>query len=187
MNLKKVIFSGAMYYHRGIDILLDCAPIVIHKIRDVEFLLIGDGPEMNKLQDMVQQENLSKNVSFKGWIQREKIPGFLANSAIGIGPLRVTDVTKGALPIKVLEYMASHLPILAMKGTLPENVLKDGFNGYTVKNSNELAEKITFLLENESKRKEMGENSREMVKKFDWKNIVESIIKEYQSIISSSK
>ena len=183
-NNKRVIFSGAMYYHRGVDILLDCASEVIDKINDVEFLLLGDGPEMTKLQEFVSKNDLSKNIIFKGWVKREKIPQFLAKSSIGIGPLRSTDVTKGALPIKVLEYMASSLPILAMKGTLPEDILKDEINGCVVKNSKELAQKIIYILKNDDLRNLMGKNSNEMVQKFDWKNVAESIISEYRSINS---
>ena len=183
-NNKRVIFSGAMYHHRGIDVLLNCASQVIDQINDVEFLLLGDGPEMTRLREFVNKNNLSKNIIFKGWVQREKIPEFLATSSIGIGPLRITDVTKGALPIKVLEYMASSLPILAMKGTLPEDILKDEINGYVVKNPKELAQKIIHILKNEDIRNQMGKNSNEMVQKFDWKNIVESIINEYKLINS---
>ena len=181
---KTIIFSGVMYHHRGIDILLDSVPNVVKKINDVEFLLLGNGPEMQKLQEIVAKNNLSKNVVFKGWIDREKIPEFLATSTIGIGPLKSTDVTRGALPIKVLEYMASSLPILAMKDTLPEEVLEDGQNGYTIEDSKELAEKIIHLLENKNLRDEMAIKSRDMAEKFDWKNIVESIINEYRTVIS---
>ena len=183
-NNKRIIFSGAMYHHRGIDVLLNCASEVIDKINDVEFLLLGDGPEIIKLREFVKKNNLSKNIIFKGWVKREEIPEFLAKSSIGIGPLRTTDVTKGALPIKVLEYMASSLPILAIKGTLPEDILKDGDNGYVIENSEELAQKIIHILKNNDLRDQMGKNSNEMVQKFDWKNVVESIIDEYQSINS---
>ena len=183
-NNKRIIFSGAMYHHRGIDVLLNCASEVIDKINDVEFLLLGDGPEIIKLREFVKKNNLSKNIIFKGWVKREEIPQFLAKSSIGIGPLRSTDVTKGALPIKVLEYMASSLPILAIKGTLPEDILKNGNNGYVIENSEELAQKIIHILKNNDLRDQMGKNSNEMVQKFDWKNVVESIIDEYQSINS---
>ena len=183
-NNKRIIFSGAMYHHRGIDVLLNCASEVIDKINDVEFLLLGDGPEIIKLREFVKKNNLSKNIIFKGWVKREEIPEFLAKSSIGIGPLRTTDVTKGALPIKVLEYMASSLPILAIKGTLPEDILKNGNNGYVIENSEELAQKIIHILKNNDLRDQMGKNSNEMVQKFDWKNVVESIIDEYQSINS---
>ena len=181
-NNRRVIFSGAMYHHRGVDVLLDCASKVIDEINDVEFLLLGDGPEMTKLQEYVIKNNLSKNIIFKGWVQREEIPEFLAKSSIGIGPLRSTDVTKGALPIKVLEYMASSLPVLAIKGTLPEDILKDEINGYVVKNPKELAEKIIHILKNDDLQNQMGKNSYKMVQKFDWKNVAESIINEYRLI-----
>jgi len=181
-NNRRVIFSGAMYHHRGVDVLLDCASKVIDEINDVEFLLLGDGPEMTKLQEFVIKNNLSKNIIFKGWVQREEIPEFLAKSSIGIGPLRSTDVTKGALPIKVLEYMASSLPVLAIKGTLPEDILKDEINGYVVKNPKELAEKIIHILKNDDLQNQMGKNSYKMVQKFDWKNVAESIINEYRLI-----
>ena len=80
--------------------------------------------------------------------------------------------------------MASSLPILAIKGTLPEDILKNGNNGYVIENSEELAQKIIHILKNNDLRDQMGKNSNEMVQKFDWKNVVESIIDEYQSINS---
>ena len=175
-----------MYHHRGIDVLLNCASEVIDKINDVEFLLLGDGPEIIKLREFVKKNNLSKNIIFKGWVQREKIPEFLATSSIGIGPLRITDVTKGALPIKVLEYMASSLPILAMKGTLPEDILKDKINGYTITDSKELAQKIIYILKNDDLREQMGKNSNKMVQKFDWENVTNNIIDQYKKILMKS-
>jgi glycosyltransferase involved in cell wall biosynthesis len=183
-NNNRIIFSGAMYNHRGLDVLLNCASRVIDEINDVEFLLLGDGPEMVKLQEFVKKNNLSKNIIFKGWVEREEIPEFLASSSIGIGPLRITDVTKGALPIKILEYMASSLPILAMNETLPEDILKNEVNGYFIQDSRELAEKIIHILKNDDLRNQMSKNSNEMVQKFDWKYVAESIINEYQLIIS---
>ena len=185
-SLKQVIFSGVMYYHRGVDILLEAGKNIIENIPDVKFVFLGSGPELPKLKEIVRKNGISKNVFFEGWVDREKIPTYLSESAIGIGPLRATDVTKNALPIKVLEYMASSLPIIAWEDTLPEDILKNDFNGFSVKNKQDLIEKITLLLENEEKREKMGENSKNMVKKFDWENVVNKILDEYQNMGSRS-
>lgn len=182
---KKIIFSGIMYYHRGLDVLLQAAPEIIKKVPDVEFVLLGDGPELSKLQNIVNEKDLSKNVKFEGWLDREKIQDYLSAGAIGIGPLRATDVTKNALPIKVLEYMASYLPIIAWEQTLPSDVLIDGKNGFFVKSSSDLAEKIVQLLVDQKLRLQMGLESRNLVEKFDWKNIVSMIIDEYNKCKSS--
>jgi len=144
---KKIIFTGAMYYHRGLDILLEAIPKIIKKIPDAKFILIGSGSELEKLKEIVSKNNLESSVEFKGWIKREEIPENIADASIGIGPLRLTDVTARALPIKVLEYMTVSLPIIAQKGTLPDDVLVNEKNGYFIDGIDDLAEKIISLLE----------------------------------------
>lgn len=181
-NPKKIVFAGAMYYHRGLDILLEAIPIVIKRIPDAKFILLGSGAEMNKLKKIVSKNKLENSVEFKGWIKRDKIPENIADASIGIGPLRLTEVTSRALPIKVLEYMAVSLPIIAQKGTLPEDILENEKNGYFIENPNDLAEKIILLLNQPEKVENMGIQSLKMVQKFSWNNIVNDIIKETKKI-----
>jgi len=175
-NPKKIVFTGAMYHHRGLDILLNAIPKIVRKIPDVEFSLIGSGDELPKLKKLVEKNQIENNVEFKGWIDRDNIPKNISDASIGIGPLRLTDVTVGALPIKVLEYMASSMPIIAQKGTLPEDILQNKKNGLFVEGVEDLAEKIIFLLNNPEKMELMGQQSREMVKKFSWDNVVRMIL-----------
>jgi len=181
-NKKKIIiFSGVMYYHRGLDILLDALSKVIKEIPEVELLLLGEGPEMSKLQRIVKEKKLEKNILFKGWVDRNKIPSYLSKSTIGIGPLRSTNVTKDALPIKILEYMASSLPLIAFENTLPNNVLEHGKNGFNVKNTEELSEKIILILKDEKLQKKFGDASNKMIKKFDWKIVINKMLEELKN------
>ena len=60
-------------------------------------------------------------------------------------------------------------------------------NGFFVSNSKELSQTIIQLLENDELRLKMGKKSRQMVTKFDWQKVAESIIHEYNTITSSSK
>ena len=179
---RKVVFSGVMYHHRGLDVLLEAASKIVKKIPDVKFVLLGEGPEMKRLQSLVKEKKLDSNVEFTGWIDRKNIPSYLSNASIGIGPLKLTDVTSKALPIKVLEYMASSLPIIAKKGTLPDDVLVNENNGFFIDNVSELVEKITLLLEDPILVKKMGSESLRMVQKFSWKNVINSILDIFKSI-----
>ncbi len=175
-NPKKVVFTGAMYYHRGLDILIEAIPKIIKKTPDAKFILLGSGDELDKLKKTVLEKNLEKSVEFKGWIEREKIPQNISDASIGIGPLRLTDVTSRALPIKVLEYMAVALPIVAQKGTLPDDILVNEKNGYFVDGADDLAEKISSLLDKPDKISQMGNQSRLMVQNFSWNNIIKNIL-----------
>jgi glycosyltransferase involved in cell wall biosynthesis len=181
INKKTIIFSGVMYHHRGLDILLDALSKVIKEIPEVELLLLGEGPEMSKLQSIVKERKLEKNILFKGWVDRNEIPSYLSKSAIGIGPLRSTNVTKDALPIKILEYMASSLPLIAFENTLPNDVLEHGKNGFNVRNTEELSEKIILILKDEKLQKKFGDTSNKMIKKFDWKIIMNKMLEESKS------
>jgi len=181
-NEKKIVFSGVMYHHRGLDVLLDSVPKVLEKFPLTEFCLLGDGPEMDKLKNIVKEKNIEKNVKFEGWLDRNQIPEKISDALIGIGPLKRTTVTENALPIKVLEYMASSIPIIAKKGTLPNDVLNDNENGFFVDDSKDLANKIIELLNDPQKAKLMGERSLEKVQNFSWSNIVNSIIQIKNSI-----
>ena len=116
---------------------------------------------------MVKNTDIESNIKFLGWVEHEEIPQILKESMIGIGPLRNTDVTKNALPIKVLEYMAASLPIVAKKETVPSDILIDGENGFFITDSIDLGEKIVKLLENQEMMKEYGGNSRKIVEKFE--------------------
>ena len=176
INPKKVVFAGAMYYHRGLDVLLEAIPKIIRKIPDAKFILLGNGNELEKLKEIVLEKNLENSVEFKGWIEREKIPENISDASIGIGPLRLTDVTSRALPIKVLEYMAVSLPIIAQKGTLPDDVLVNEKNGYFVDGAEDLAEKISSLLNEPDKINQMGNQSRLMVQNFSWDHIIKNVL-----------
>ncbi|MFB5631415.1 MAG: glycosyltransferase family 4 protein [Nitrosopumilaceae archaeon] len=177
---NKIVFSGVMYHHRGLDVLLDAAPNIVKEIPETKMILLGDGPEINKLKDIVRQKKLESNIEFKGWVDRKDIPEYLSNASVGIGPLKRTTVTENALPIKVLEYMASSLPIVAKIGTLPDDVLKNNENGWFVENSSELSEKIIKLEKNPDLVERMGKKSLDMVQKFSWEGIVKSIIDIYE-------
>ena len=179
---KMILFSGVMYNHRGIDVLLNAAPTVIKKIPEVKFVLLGDGPELDNLKKIAENLKIEKNIEFKGWIKRDEVMNYLADASIAIGPLRSTTVTKNALPIKVLEYMASSLPILSQKDTLANDVLVDDENGYSVTDPEDLATKIIHILENNEKRIKMGIKSYEMSLKFDWKNVTKKILTEYDDV-----
>jgi len=179
---KQIIFSGVMYEHRGLDILLKAVPMIIKKHPDVQIIFAGSGPELENIKKMVKNTDIESNIKFLGWVEHEEIPQILKESMIGIGPLRNTDVTKNALPIKVLEYMAASLPIVAKKETVPSDILIDGENGFFITDSIDLGEKIVKLLENQEMMKEYGGNSRKIVEKFDWKNIAQMIIDNYSEL-----
>lgn len=177
---RKIVFAGVMYYHRGLDILLDAVPEIIETLPDTKIVLLGEGPEMKRLQEIISEKGISKNVELKGWIDRNEIPGYLSSASLAVGPLQLTPTTAKSIPVKVLEYMASSLPIIARRDSLSDNVLKDGENGYFVDNAKDVAEKAIKILQDASLVERMGNTSRTMVQKFSWESLLTPLLRKYE-------
>ncbi len=85
----------------------------------------------------------------------------------------------------LIEAMAAGLPVVATATTGSQEIIKDGLNGFLVPigDSQALARKILYLLNNPAKAKEMGENGRQMVKeRFDQQKIIKKIIDFWQDL-----
>ncbi len=88
----------------------------------------------------------------------------------------------------LIEAMAAGLPVVATATTGSKEIIKDGINGFLVPigDSQVLARKILFLLNNSDKAKEIGENGRRMVKeKFDQQKIIKKLIEFWQDLCAS--
>ena len=97
----------------------------------VHTLIIGDGPDKDMLESLTHQLQMGNYVTFKGQIQNEQIPDYLAASDVFVLP----SLSEG-FPNVLLEAMASGLPIVATNvGGIPEFV-KDGENGFITEPQN---------------------------------------------------
>lgn len=169
---KIIIFIGGMRPVKGIKYLIEAMKIVTDKNKNKRLFIVGDGEERKYLEDLVRNLNLEKYITFIGKVPNEKIPEYMAASDVFVLP----SLSEG-LPVTVLEAMASGLPIVAtnVRG-LPE-IIKNGENGFLVKpkSTEQIAEKVLLLLEDDVLRERISKNNREEVKKYSWENVVEKL------------
>ncbi len=148
---------------------------VLKKHPNVKLLIIGDGPLKNYLQKFAKKLNVSEKVIFAGWIPHEQIPQCYALADIFL----LTSPLEG-LPTVVLEAMVMEKPVITTKTGGQKHFIENGLNGIFVNpnNSKAIAEKICFLIEDEDRRKKIGQAARKTTgKKFDWERIINTLIK----------
>lgn len=151
---------------------------------DIELNLAGNFLEEN-LKDEVIKINGWNNVSELGFLNRKEVIEVYKKSKIGIVTLHPIINYIDALPVKMFEYMAAGLPIIASNFPLWQSIVEKNNCGVCVNplEPSEIKNSIKFLIENPSMAKEMGDNGKELVKtKYNWKNEEKKLIEVYKKI-----
>lgn len=169
-----VTFVGTLKPWHGVDVLLR-ARAQAHK--DWKLRIIGDGPMRAELDDLAR--SLGIDVDFRGAVAPDAIPQHMAGTAIGVAPYPAmdTDSDQYFSPLKVYEYMAAGLPVVASRvGQLPEIM---GESAYLVPPSDPeaLAEALDALVANPVERARVGsDNRRQAEREHSWTGTVDHIL-----------
>lgn len=159
-----LMYAGILGYAQGLDVILRSA-FVTRNFSEIKYVIIGDGPEKEKLFLLTKEMNLS-NVKFIGNIPRSKMSDAIAASSAYIVPLKKNDLFLGAIPSKLFEPLAMGKPILlGVDGEARELFIENGNGGlfFTPEDADDLAEKILHLNSNRNKIASLGENGKQFV------------------------
>jgi glycosyltransferase involved in cell wall biosynthesis len=137
--------------------LIDVMPflIEIYKHHDYNFKVIGANIE----------EYLNHPfVSVIKWSEKTEYDE-INNSDIGIMPLPDNPFEKGKCGYKLIQYMSCSLPVIASPVGVNKKIITNGYNGYLCSDKKEWCDALIELLNNKEKRRIMGQNGYEIIKK----------------------
>ncbi len=165
---------------KGLRYLIEAAQKFVLEFPKTQFLIIGDGPAKDDLQNLVKKLGISKNFFFAG--MRQDIPEILNTIDIFVLP----SLQEG-FGIVLIEAMAAGKCIIATKvGGIPE-VVKDGETGILIppKDVQSLLTAMLDLMKNKNRRKKLGERGRDWVEnRFSIECTVVQIESLYKKLIS---
>lgn len=127
-----------------------------------------------------------RHVIFEGWVSRDGVADILANARAGLVVLKPVEHEMLTLPIKLFEYMAAGVPVIASDFPLWREIIDDAGCGVLVDpdKPEEIAAAMRWMLENPDDAEAMGRRGRAAVlAQFNWEQEAESLIETYETIL----
>jgi glycosyltransferase involved in cell wall biosynthesis len=159
-NKHRLIHIGRLIEWKNVDMLIRSVKDISNKYNDIELLIIGNGPEEQKLRKLTSELNLEKSVIFLGGLYNPREIGrYLLSSTIyvlaGMGGISINDAMVFGKPI-----------ICSICDGTEKKLVYNDFNGLYFKDGNkdDLTKKILMILDDENKIRTMGENSTSIIK-----------------------
>ena len=162
------------YPVKGMKYLVEAAAFLINDYPELMFVIIGEGEERKKIENLIKKFNLKKNFYLTGTVSE-------AYKYLKMFDIFVLPSLKEGLPWTILESMAAEVPVVATKvGGVPE-MIENGKTGFLVapESAKELAEVIKKLLGDSDLREKIAE---EAIKTLKEKFSLEQMLKQYEDL-----
>jgi len=159
-----VYFGGLLGYAQGLEVILEAARHTREKPH-IKYILIGDGPEKEKLLKLKEDWGLEQVFFFPG-VSRMEIIDVIRRMDVAVIPLRKVDLFLGAIPSKIFEILYLKKPVLlGIEGEAKELFIDQAQTGlcYEPENGAALAEGVLHLSEHPDEAACMGDRGREYV------------------------
>jgi glycosyltransferase involved in cell wall biosynthesis len=158
-DAKVVTMVAVLRSWKRHDVFLEAAARISQSHDKVYFLVVGEGPQRNGVKTHIDRLNLADRAIMTGY--RDDVEKLLAISDVCV----LTSESSEGVPQSVLQYQAMARPVVASNaGGIPEIVL-DGKSGLVcqVNDPDDVAEKITRLLNDPALASTLGQNARKRV------------------------
>lgn len=178
---KEILYFGRLSSEKGIITLVD----VVKNIRNISLRIIGSGPMREFLIEKIRKEKI-ENVLINNHVNDDELWEYVKRAMFTVVPSEWYEV----FGLTIIESFALGKPVIGARiGAIPE-LIKDGKTGLTFDsgNSDDLREKIKYLIDNPDIIIEMGKNARDFVeKKFNNGKHYTELIKIYEKTIEINK
>ena len=123
-------FFGSFYAYEGLDLLLRSVPEMRHRRADIAILLVGGGPEEERLRALAGELGLGESVVFAGRVPHEEMRRYYDVVDVLVFPRISTRLTELVTPLKPLEAMAQERIVVGSSVGGHRELIRDRETGY---------------------------------------------------------
>ncbi len=123
-------FIGSFYAYEGLDLLLDAYPRIRELAPDVRILLVGGGPQAERLQEQARRLGIADQVVFAGRVPHDQVQRYYDLVDLLVYPRHSMRLTELVTPLKPLEAMAQGRLLVASDVGGHQELIRHGETGW---------------------------------------------------------
>lgn len=147
--------------------------------RDVVLMVVGEGPQRQRLQRVIRKLGLEQAVTLTGRRSPGDIRALMANSDFFVQPS-----VHESFGIAALEARVAGLPVIVREGTGTAEFIRSGIEGVQVRNDDCLNRAIRTLATDTELRQMISAHNRSTPSGFDWPDVVQRVDEAYRTVRS---
>ena len=189
-RIPALLYIGTLADWQGLEVVIKALPKILEK-QPVQLRIVGRGRSRQRkfLSKQIRKLGVEGSVLVEAARPHHEIPSLIAESDMCLAPLELNDrnVTQGACPIKVLEYMASARPLVASNMPIVRELVREDVDAllFSPGDPEDLARQVLTLLNDfELSKKLAASASERAMTKFTWHEAQKKLLKVYEKLLS---
>lgn len=169
-----ILSVGRLVPWKGFKMLIKIMPQLIPSNQFLRLVIVGDGPDLNKLKSMIKNFKLEKKVFLVGRKSKDELANYLAAS-----DLFILNTGYEGFSHQILEAMIAGVPIITTDVGGNKEIIRHGENAFVVNYNDEfdLVEAVKMLWGSEERKRRLAHQGRKTANIFKSEDMIEETIK----------
>ncbi len=177
-----IVFVGRLAKEKNVDLLLSAQKEIIKKNKNINLIIIGDGPDMEEYKGTSKKLGIDKNTFFTGKVPWEEVPLYYR-----IADVFATASTTETQGLTVIEAMAASVAPICIDDESFRNTVIDGLNGRIFKTEDEYIKIVLELSKDKKTLTQLQKQARLNAEVHSSKYYGESVLDVYKHAIEHKK
>ncbi|MCL5096301.1 MAG: glycosyltransferase family 4 protein [Candidatus Omnitrophica bacterium] len=160
------VFLGRLHEHKGVFDLALVWQLVLQEKPGARLLVIGEGPQRQRIEDAFREMGIHSSVTFTGGIGEEEKNARLAQCRVGMS----LSFEEG-WGLSITEFLAAGLPVVAYELPVFGLVFPGQLDLVKAGDKQRLARQILALLNDEARRRSRGQQGRKFIERYDYRQV----------------
>jgi 1,2-diacylglycerol 3-alpha-glucosyltransferase len=172
------MFVGRISVEKNIEFLIECHKSLNNKCQNIKLLIVGQGPDIDKIKNLVTEMGCEDSVIFTGKIPFSDMP-----SHYQLAHITVTASKAETQGLTIIESIAASVPVVCAEDESFANMVNEDLNGYMFTNKTEYKNIILDLYENRDKLNRLQKQARISANDYSSSHYASKIVDVYRIAI----